>query len=179
MKRLLLMRHAKTENWYPGADDESRALIARGWSDARLVAQDLVARGSVPDRVIMSTARRTRETWKALSDVMPGAKHEVLEELYAIQANALLELIAAKWPATGSLLVIGHNPGIHELACTLALNHSRSDADATRVLGLKMPTSALAVFEFEGAGTPLEHALRLSDFIVAKNLRPGNDEVTL
>lgn len=174
MKRLLLMRHAKTENWYPGTDDESRALVARGWSDARLVSGELVARGWVPDKVIMSTARRTRETWKALSELMPDTGSEVLEALYAIQASALLELLPLYWEDAETLLVIGHNPGLHELASSLALDHSRSDADATRVLCQKMPTSAVAVFDLDDARVPLEHALRLEDFIVAKDLRSKN-----
>lgn len=171
MKRLLLMRHAKTENWYQGTDDESRALVARGWSDARLISEALCARGWQPDKAIVSTARRTRETWRAMSETMPETANEVLEEMYLISPEALLQLIEAQWEGAETLLVIGHNPGLHELAITLAHSHLRSDAMAMRALEGKMPTCGTALFERDDRGTPLDQSLMLTDFIVAKDLR--------
>ena len=171
MKRLLLMRHAKTENWYQGTDDESRALVPRGRDDARLMSEALAGRRWVPDKVIMSSARRTRETWKAMSGTLPGIGSCVLEEMYLISPDALLALISTQWQDADTLLVIGHNPGLQELAGRMADNHAESDAEASRSVALKMPTCATALFDFDDRGEPLEHSLILREFIIAKNLR--------
>ena len=62
MKRLILMRHAKTETWTEGLDDFGRALTDRGHEDAARMAQELVDMGWSPERILVSTARRARET---------------------------------------------------------------------------------------------------------------------
>jgi len=171
MKRLILMRHAKTENWFQGTDDEARALVARGWTDARAMSQALVERSWVPDKVIMSSARRTRETWKAMSEYMPGIEHGVLEALYLVTPEELFDLALENWEGVETLLVIGHNPGMHDLARALARDHSSSDAIGTKALGAKMPTCGTALFEQDDSGAPLEQTLRLAEFIAAKDLR--------
>jgi phosphohistidine phosphatase len=171
MKRLLLMRHAKTENWYQGTDDEGRALVARGWADARLVGEALLARGWVPNHVLVSTARRTRETWSALSEFMPQISHDVLEDLYLSTKERLLDLALRALEETETLLVIGHNPGVHELASDLAEAHSGSDYDGLKLLERKMPTCAVALFGDDETGAPLDMALRLVEFITVKPLR--------
>lgn len=171
MKRLLLMRHAKTENWYQGTDDEGRALVPRGWDDARLMSEALLKRKWVPDKVIMSTARRTRETWKAMSEAMPGVNSTVLEELYLISPDALLTLISDQWQDADTLLVIGHNPGLQELTSRLADNHPMSGDEASRSVGSKMPACATALFEYDSNAEVLEQSLILRDFIIAKDLR--------
>lgn len=171
MKRLLLMRHAKTENWYQGTDDEGRALVARGWADARLIGAALLARGWTPDHVLVSTARRTRETWSALAEGMPNISHEVLEDLYLSTREQLLDLALSALEETETLLVIGHNPGMHEVAGHLAEAHSGSDYDSVKLLERKMPTCAVALFEEDATGAPLDLALRLVEFITVKPLR--------
>ena len=69
MQRLILMRHAKTEPWTEGIDDHARALTPVGHEAAAAMASALKAEGWVPEKAIISTARRTRETWVHLSDV--------------------------------------------------------------------------------------------------------------
>ncbi len=165
------MRHAKTENWYQGTDDEGRALVARGWADARLMAEVLVARDWLPERVLLSTARRTRETWKAMSEQMSGIEHQVLEALYLCPRDTLASIVLEELETTDSLLVIGHNPGVQEFGHQLAEAHPDSDFEGLRTLEAKMPTCAVAVFEADENVASQSGSYRLVDFLTAKPLR--------
>ena len=115
MIRLVLMRHAKTEPWYQGVMDEARALLPRGRKDAKLIADELKARQWLPDFVLMSTARRTRETWAAMSDEFPDARTEVMEDLYLAGTSALKAAVR-DYETVPTVMVLGHNPGIHDFA---------------------------------------------------------------
>ena len=167
------MRHAKTENWYQGTDDEGRALTARGWEDAQLMRDALIARGWLPERVLLSTARRTRETWKAMSEGMETARHEVREDLYLATQETLLDLTLEALDETDCLLVIGHNPSMRDVAVQLAEAHTKSDYEGLRSLEAKMPTCAVALFEQDTSGAPPEQSLQLIDVLTAKSLRPA------
>lgn len=175
MKRLILMRHAKTEPWYQGAHDEGRALLPRGKQDARLVASELEQRGWSPDLVLLSSARRTRETWAAMHEFFPNARHLVLETLY-LAGTSTLETQLREYEDTPTLMVLGHNPGMHDLAAGLSSFAGSINQKAALTLAAKMPTAAAALFEAGQAG-PFEAALlRLQDYIIAKKLRVDPNE---
>lgn len=171
MKRLILMRHAKTEPWYQGGDDESRALLPRGKHDAGLVAAELKARGWVPDLVLISSARRTRETWLSMKDYFPGTERQVFEDLY-LAGTSTLESMIKEHASTRALMLIGHNPGMHDLAAGLSSRAGSVHQKAAMTLASKMPTSAAALFETVTPGPFQPDAFRLQDYIIAKRLRP-------
>lgn len=137
MRNLIIMRHAKAERG-KGKRDFDRTLEDRGWRDADVVAAKLAAEGLVPDIVLCSAARRTRDTFAAvLPHFDTDLRAHFLESIYDAAAEDLLGLVRA---AEGQrLLLIGHNPTMHELALHLA------GEDAQRV-GSGFPTSTAAVF---------------------------------
>lgn len=174
MQRLILMRHAKTEPWFQGTDDEARALLPRGKSDAELVAQALVSMGWTPDIVLVSSARRTRETWKMMVPLMAGARLVVLDALY-LAGTAALEQAITDHEGAGTLMLLGHNPGIHDLAVQVASRAGTVNQPAAKTLAGKMPTGAAALFEAEEEAGFEPSALVLQEFLIAKRLRPDSE----
>lgn len=136
MKTLVLIRHSKAEPL--GEDDHARALTPRGQSDATAVNRWLKEERLVPDRVIVSTARRTRETW-ALAGVVPPVYDE---RIYEATAQDLRTVITETSPAVDILALVGHNPGIQDLAWEL------DDSAAARdIVNRGLPTSAVVVVD--------------------------------
>ena len=91
MKRLILMRHAKTEPFGEGIDDFGRALTDQGHSDAKRIAEEIVTLGWSPERILVSTARRARETCSEVARVFEGEKVRPMESLYLCGARGLVE----------------------------------------------------------------------------------------
>ena len=146
MRRLLLLRHAKAERLQPGGRDQDRVLAARGRADAKTLGAYLARHAFIPDRAVVSAAARTRETWTLLAAAMgqtPPASFE--ERLYDASPDTILQAIKETGPDTGTLMVIGHNPGLQELAAMLVAS---GDIDARERLGENFPTSALAAISF-------------------------------
>src|SRR3954469_12677375 len=113
--RLMLLRHAKTEKAAPGEADRERVLTARGRKDAPKLGNYLVRHDLMPARVIVSSARRTRETWERLALAFPSPPPVAYEDrLYDASAKQILA-VAAEGKAR-TLMLIGHNPGLHDLA---------------------------------------------------------------
>jgi len=152
MRRLMLLRHAKSDWPSSGMPDTTRPLNARGEAAARLMGGYMARHGLIPGRVLCSTAQRTRETWAAMAAQWPV---EVVfeERLYAATAQAILSVIQAQEEArpnarsesARALLVIGHNPGLHEAAELLI---AAGDVELRERLREKYPTAALAVIDF-------------------------------
>ncbi len=119
-KRLLLMRHADAGPYEPGADHE-RPLVPQGRSDATLVGERLRAVGAQPDLVVCSTAARTRETLERILAAI-GRSAPVRHEprVYGAPTGTLLDVVQEVDDAVGTLMLVGHNPGTHALAVTLA-----------------------------------------------------------
>jgi phosphohistidine phosphatase len=141
MPTLVLLRHAKAEPHRDG--DHSRRLAARGRADAGAVREWLLRHQLVPDRVVVSSAARTRETWELASP--GGAPPTYDDRVYNAPAQELREVLAQTPAGTEVLVLVGHNPGIERLAWEL------DDGPAARELTDRgMPTSALAVFEVDG-----------------------------
>jgi phosphohistidine phosphatase len=166
---LVLLRHAKSD--WPDVADHERPLAKRGRRDAPAVGRWLGAAGYVPDVVVCSTARRTRETWElvsaALAAAAPGAAPVVRYEPRVYQATvlSLLMLVREFDPAWRTAMIVGHNPAMAELTVGLAA----SDAGAPYAF----PTAAVAVLGLPGTwadAAPGE--ARLVAFTVPAELRP-------
>ena len=135
MRRLILFRHAKAEPRAAGEDDFDRPLSPRGRDDAALIGQALAAEGLVPDYALISPARRTAETWICARDPFP-------------RIRAAIAQVAER---CDTLIVIGHNPGIHELAVELLLDAGASAA-AIEPVAARFPTGTAAVFAIDEVG---------------------------
>lgn len=169
MKRLILMRHAKTEPWTEGIDDHGRALTAIGHEAAAAVAGALKAEDWAPDKAIVSTARRTRETWRHLADVFGGCAMMLEEELYLAGERGILDIISSHEDA-GTLLVLGHNPGLHDLALHILREAGSTDHQAAIRVAAKLPTGAVVMFESKEDGTFTPAKFRLQNFIKPRDL---------
>ena len=146
MRRLLLFRHAKAERSIPGASDRDRDLIDRGRKDAARIGTYMAAHALVPDRVLVSTAARTQQTWKAAEGAFkPAPAATMVENLYDATPHAILAAIKDVPAKAHTLMVIGHNPGLHELALMLIAS---GDVEAREKLREKMPTSGLVIIDF-------------------------------
>ncbi len=161
MRQLILMRHAKTEQAAPGQSDFSRELTERGRMDAPLVAAQLSALGAEPELALVSDATRARQTWELVQPCFPACSHRLMSTLYLAEAETIIR--EALQSHKDRVLVIGHNPGLHELASVIADN----DTPAELALHQKFPTSAAVVFERESPTT----AWKLRTFVQAKELR--------
>jgi phosphohistidine phosphatase len=150
MRRLMLLRHAKTENDAPSGRDQDRRLDNRGRNDAAEIGGWIGRHPPFPDSVLVSPAVRAYQTWEiaweAMKDKVPQPQVELLPELYGADPAQLLQIIRAA-SATDSqrLMLVGHNPGMHELA--LALTGS-GDSAGRKALADNLPTSGLAAFDF-------------------------------
>jgi len=145
MRRLFLVRHAKAEPSV-GRDDYARKLTERGRADARRVAKALAARRTLPDLLIHSGAARAKQTAEILAAEW-RTKVELEEDvgLYDASLTTLLDRIRALGHAHKSVGLIGHNPGLGELAT--ALTGSGAEPEVRR-LSAKYPTGAAAVLDF-------------------------------
>ena len=152
MRRLMLLRHAKTEHAAPSGHDQDRRLDERGRLDAAAIGTWIGRHPPLPDAVLVSTAVRARQTWEIARDAMKNAvrvhqpRVELLDELYGAEPAQLLRLIRlAEVTDPARLMLIGHNPGMHELALMLA---GSGDAVAKKSLEDNLPTAGLAILDF-------------------------------
>ena len=152
MRRLMLLRHAKTEHDAPTGRDQDRRLDQRGRLDAAAIGTWIGRHPPLPDAVLVSTAVRARQTWEIARDAMKNAvrvhqpRVELLDELYGAEPTQLLRLIRlAEVTNPARLMLIGHNPGMHELALMLA---GSGDAAAKKSLEDNLPTAGLAILDF-------------------------------
>ncbi len=161
MHRLILFRHAKAERRAESGEDYDRDLTDRGRSDAALMGRLLAAKGLAPDVVLVSGARRTRATWSAMAGSFPDARAVIDEDLYNAPAQSLL-LAAQGQPDAGAVMVIAHNPGLHEASMALLSRGAAGAADLYEVRG-GMPTATAGVFDLSGGGARLEGWLLARD----------------
>jgi phosphohistidine phosphatase len=150
MRRLMLLRHAKTENDAPSGRDLDRRLDNRGRQDAADIGGWIGRHPPFPDSVLVSHAIRAHQTWEiaweAMKDLVPEPQVELVPELYGADPAQLLQIIrAASETDPQRLMLVGHNPGMHELALALA---GSGDAAGRKALADNLPTSGLAIFDF-------------------------------
>jgi phosphohistidine phosphatase len=151
----MLLRHAKTEHDAPSGQDQDRRLDDRGRLDAAAIGSWIGRHPPVPDAVLVSTAVRAHQTWEIAAEAIKDATREpaarprveFLADLYGAEPAQLLQIIRlAEVTDPKRLLVIGHNPGMHELA--LALTGS-GDAAAKKAIEDNLPTGGLAILDFD------------------------------
>ncbi|HVM99724.1 MAG TPA: histidine phosphatase family protein [Caulobacteraceae bacterium] len=163
MRRLILFRHAKAEPRGPGEDDFDRPLTPRGREDAALVGKALAAQNLIPDCALISPARRTAETWICARDAFPRIRAELNRALYEASVEELRAAIDQVAVRCDTLIVIGHNPGLHELAVDLLIDAGASAAEVERVAA-HFPTSTAAVYLIDPVGrASLESVLHARD----------------
>lgn len=151
-------------------DDFDRPLSGRGYKAASLVAAFLAESRIRPAIALVSAARRTRATWEAIEPALLGVPVAFERELYEAAKGELVERLRRLDDHLGSVLLVGHNPGLEKL--TQSLVHGHGEPAALRHLSAKFPTGALAVLETDiahwaqlDAGT-----CRLTRFIRPKDL---------
>ncbi len=156
MRQLLLLRHAKS-SWDDAAQpDHARPLNARGRAAAAAMRTTLRSLGLVPDVVLVSSARRTLQTLDALAPWDETPIIEPMDQLYLATPAQMLRIVARVSETVRSLMIVGHNPGIHDLALGLAGGHGASSNGNTgtgnigRQLADGFPTGALAEFTIAG-----------------------------
>ena len=148
MAVLTLLRHAKAAQAVPGQDDFDRALTDRGRDDAAWAGKIIAP--FKPDLALVSASRRTSETWEIASQALPKAPELALERsLYLCSPAQLLKRIQEVPAAVRSVVAVGHNPCMEELALWLAEGETEPEA---RMMHEKFPTSAIAVFDLRDGG---------------------------
>lgn len=144
MRRLILLRHTKSD-WPNGMVDHDRPLAARGRRAAPLMGRVLIEGGFIPDKVIVSTAVRTVETWALASagliQLPPGGQDP---RIYEAAPHVLANVIRETGDEVGTLMLVGHNPGIESLAYDLIAD---GPAEQRRRLSRKYPTGGLVVID--------------------------------
>ncbi len=153
MHQLLILRHAKSSWDSAATPDRDRPLNERGRTAAARMRQAMQDLGLTPDMVLVSTARRTMETLEALEPWDDTPLVEPLDSLYLADVTDLLAALHNVAETVRSVLLIGHNPGLHDLAVALAGPQIRAGgrSDAERALADGFPTAALAEFVITGS----------------------------
>jgi phosphohistidine phosphatase len=145
MRRLMLLRHAKAEKGAPGARDHDRQLAPRGHDDAQQLGAYMAHHALLPDLVIASGAARVQETWAGIGKAFKRApKLRSDDRLYNADAGRILGVIQEVDSGVHTLLVVGHNPGLHDLGRLLIAS---GDVEAREQLSEGMPTSGLLVID--------------------------------
>ncbi len=158
MRTLLLMRHAKSSWDTPDQDDFDRPLTKRGTKAAPIVAAHLAENGLIPDLIISSSSVRTRATLAlALPEFGRPAPRIVYDDaLYLASPRTIESRLAAEANNEKTIMILGHNPGLHALALSLSGEVNRK---TMRALAMKFPTAAVAVIALDSTSwTPLNSA---------------------
>jgi len=142
----MLFRHAEADRPDNVADHE-RPLSVRGLEQARLMGEHIKANSLVPDLAIVSSARRTQETWSAASSEAGFSPRKVDEpRIYESTAGNLLEVLREQDAAHARIMMVGHNPGMERLAAWLL---NSGDAAALARLQREFVVGGLAVLDFQ------------------------------
>jgi phosphohistidine phosphatase len=168
MKRLLLLRHAKSSRDNARLQDFDRPLAKRGREAAPEIGRHMRKAGWLPDLVLCSTAKRTQETAELVMAELGGhAKVHFVDALYVAAPEQMLKEIHGVDNKIGTLLVVAHNPGTAQLANHLAAS---GDKKALQHLRAKYPTAALAVFEIDADSWSKLDRAKLIDFVTPKDI---------
>jgi phosphohistidine phosphatase len=174
MRRLMLLRHAKTERAEPGERDRDRKLTKRGRADAPVIGTYMVRHDLVPDLALVSPARRAQETWKLVAAVFAKApRADDDDRIYNANTEKLLTVIGEA-RAAQSLLIVGHNPSLHDLAVELVAS---GDVTTRERVAEKLPTSGLVVIDLPLNDWSHIHAQagRLERFVTPRLIAAATD----
>lgn len=168
LKRLVLLRHAKSD--YPlGVSDHDRPLAARGNREAPAAGAWLRDHEVVPDYIVLSDAQRTRATcaW-VISELGEKAPTPYMDSrIYGASSTRLCSIINETPDTVTTLLVIGHQPVLQELAMRLA--SADSDEEAVYELAMNYPTLGLTVLQTEKSWAEIDgRDMRVTDFVVPR-----------
>ncbi|WP_030417208.1 SixA phosphatase family protein [Streptomyces sp. NRRL S-1448] len=189
--RLVVLRHAKSA-WPPDVPDHERPLAKRGRRDAPAAGRWLFAEGCVPDLVLCSTSRRTRETWDLVAPELGGRPEVVFEpRVYGASAAELLDVLREIPEQRRTVLLIGHQPGVQDVVLSLAETEESGGAGeregavegegegdvgggALARVRAKFPTAGVAVLALSGAWADLAPGTAaLTHFAVPRGEAPG------
>ncbi|WP_119308108.1 SixA phosphatase family protein [Cohaesibacter haloalkalitolerans] len=177
MLKLFLLRHAKSSWSDPSLHDFDRPLSRRGQKDAPKIGCVMKARHYNPDRILCSSAQRTKET---MAGIIPSLKGDVslrlLDALYEGNSPDYLAILRKHAKDSRNLMIVGHNVGLQNIAVELA---GSGDPDLIMQMRVKYPTAALAVLEFN---IPDWHAItkgsgHLVDFIKPRDIDSSEEEL--
>lgn len=174
MRQLLLLRHAKSSWEERDIPDHARPLNGRGLAAAAAMRTAMQGLGLAPDVVLVSTSRRTVQTLEALEPWADTPLVDRLDSLYLASAPAMLKVIQEVGATARSVLIVGHNPGVHDLAMLLVGAQAASfDNPDIRRLAEGFPSGALAEFTITVPWQSLdEGGGRLTRFLCPRDL-PG------
>ncbi len=172
-RRLFLLRHAKAVLSEDGVDDRPRALAELGHQQMAALLEALRDDKFAPELALVSPSRRTLETLDHLRPRLAAARIQTRDDLYLAPAAGLLAILRGLDENVREVLLIGHNPGLHELAAALLSPDSGAEKPKlTRRLSQGFPTAALAEFEIQSrwaelnaAGGKLRRFLRPKDLL--------------
>jgi phosphohistidine phosphatase len=166
VQTLYLLRHAKSSWDDPALPDRERPLAKRGIRDARRIAEHAGEIGLAPTLVLCSPAARTRATLELVRPALDGPTVRYEDALYGAAGAALLERLRAVPEVVSSVLVVGHNPGLQDLALALAARGA-----GLKELGAKFPTGALATLAVPRWGGLAPGDAELVGYVVPRQLR--------
>lgn len=175
MRRLILLRHAKTEHTAASGRDIDRRLDARGIDDAALIGRWLPKNNYRPDLALVSNAARAKETWEILARSLPGTRREEVDDLYGADPGELLHIIHdAAASGAERLMIVAHNPGLHELAIALIASGDKTARDA---LTSNLPTTGVVIinFDIKSFGDVSFHGGKLERYVTPKILKEWPD----
>jgi phosphohistidine phosphatase len=173
--RLVLLRHAKSSWDTPGLEDHERPLARRGSRAVAALRRHVAAGAVAPDLVLCSTARRAVETWEGIASAFPSdIQVEFTAGLYGATAEELLGRLRQVPEGIECVLVVGHNPGLEDLATGLV---GRGDDERRRRLETKFPTGALATLVVPVPWAELGWGdAELVDYVVPRDLVAADTE---
>lgn len=147
MLTLTLLRHAKSDWSTPGQPDFERPLAPRGEKAAPRMGAYMARKKIVPELILCSTAVRARQTLDLVLPRLPGPPPVAYDDkLYLASASMMLARLRLGAGSARHVMMVGHDPGMHDLAVSLA---GRGDAGDLTALAAKFPTAGLAVLTFE------------------------------
>jgi phosphohistidine phosphatase len=147
VKRLFVLRHAKSDWGQPGLADHDRPLAPRGHRSAALLATHLARAHVSPDVVLCSTARRARETLELVRASLPESTPVYFERrIYGAGVEELIERLQELPDDDGSAMLVGHNPGLEDLVIELV---ARGEPTLVERVEAKFPTAAFATIDID------------------------------
>ena len=168
MRTLHLLRHAKSSWDDPTLRDVQRPLADRGRRAVQSMRAHLQQLGMRVDLVLVSPARRARQTWEGVAPGVNAGDVRTEPAIYEATASGLLELVHGVDDVHGSVMLVGHDPAFHELAVMLAGSGNQA---SMRTLQEKYPTGALASLTFECSWHEVDRGLgRLVAFVRPRDL---------